>query len=93
MDNFIKSKDAIGILLKKLGLTKEKLEIYLYWEKIVGENLVKKIQVVGIKNDTLLLKVNSSAYRHQVKLYQKEWLKKINTYLGENLIQHLKVVK
>lgn len=93
MENFLQAKVVVNNLLKQLGLTKEKEEIYFYWEKIVGEKLVSKIQLVGIKKDTLLVKVSSSAYHHQVKLCQKEWVKKINTYLGKELIHHLKVVE
>ncbi|MFQ3675486.1 MAG: DUF721 domain-containing protein [Endomicrobiia bacterium] len=93
MQKFIQANIAINNLLKQLGLTKEKQDIYFYWEKVVGEKLASKIQLVGIKNDTLMIKVSSSAYHHQLKLYQREWLKKINTYLGANLIKHLKVIK
>jgi len=93
MPKFIQADVVINKLLKQLGLTKDIQEIYFYWEKVVGENLASKVQLVGIKKDTLIIKVSSSAYYHQLKLYQKEWLKKINIFLGENLIRHLKVIK
>ena len=93
MQNFIRANVAINKLFKQLGLTEDRREIYFYWEKVVGENLSSKIQLVGIKKDTLIIKISSSAYYQQLKLYKKEWLKKLNSYIGENLIQHFKVVK
>ncbi len=93
MSEFIESSVAVDRLLKKLGLTKEKEQVYLYWDEVVGKNLAGKIQLVGIKNDTLIIKVKSPAYHQQLKLYQREWIKKINSYIGNNVVEYLKVIK
>lgn len=93
VENFLCSKKVVSKLLERLGLNKEVENIYFYWEQVVGEKLSTKIQIVGIKKDTLLVKTNSSAYYQHLKLHQKEWLKKINTCLGKEMIKSLKVVK
>lgn len=92
MREFTKSSFIISKLMEKIGLNDEKKLIYFYWEKIVGEKLAKKIQLVGIKNGCLLVKPSSPAYYHQMKLSQSEWIKKINDYLGNDKIKGIKTV-
>ncbi|MCX7716039.1 MAG: DUF721 domain-containing protein [Endomicrobia bacterium] len=98
MENFTKADIVLEKILTKYGLSKDLLVIYEIWEKVVGEKIAKKIQLCGIKGDTLLVCVETPAHHHYLKLYQKEWLKKINEfflqYRDTNIkFKNFKVVK
>ncbi|MFN3550286.1 MAG: DciA family protein [Endomicrobiia bacterium] len=85
MEHFSNIKPILQKILNKYGICEDLTKIYIVWEEVVGKKIAKKIELCGLKGDTLLVKVNSHIYRHHLKLLKKEWLKKINLYLDENL--------
>lgn len=85
MNQFTNVKSILQKILNKYSIYEDLSKIYLVWEEVVGKKIAKKIELCGIKGDTLLVSVNSSIYHHHLKLFKKEWLKKINLYLSENL--------
>ncbi len=94
--NFKNAKMLLENILSKYGVSSELVQLYDIWEEVVGKNLSKKIQLCGVKNKTLLVKVETSAHHHYLNLYQKKWLNKINQILKKTEndgFKNIKVVK
>lgn len=94
--NFKNAKLLLQNLLSKYGISSELPQLYDIWEKVVGKNVSRKIQLCGIKNKTLLVTVETAAHHHYLNLYQKKWLKQINQMLGKTEnegFKNIKVVK
>ncbi len=85
MENFVKADSIIKKILSKYGIPQDFEKICILWEEIVGKKIAKKIELCGIKEDTLLVSVNSAFYYHHLRLSKKEWLKKLNLYLEPGL--------
>jgi hypothetical protein len=85
MENFVKAESIIKKILSRYGIPEDFEKIYILWEEVVSKKIAKKIELCGIKGDTLLVSVNSALYIHHLKLSKKEWLKKLNLYLDPNL--------
>lgn len=83
-ENFVKADKVLEHLLARYGISKNYQIIYELWDVIVGKQIAKKIQVCGVKGDTILVTVATPAHHHYLKLYQKEWLKKINELCLQN---------
>jgi len=93
MDGFVKASSVVERILKKYGITQKEEEVYLFWEKVLGEELSKKISLVGIRGNKLLVEVSSPAHHHQLKMCKREWLKSLNGLLGEERFKDVKVVR
>jgi|YNPMSStandDraft_1061717.scaffolds.fasta_scaffold00640_16 hypothetical protein len=97
MNNFVKSEVVLKKIFSKLGISKELVDLYSVWEKILGSKLAKKIQLCGVKDDVLLVKVETSAHHHYLKLNKKILIEKINKtmFSDESKVKYndIKVVK
>ncbi len=85
MEYFSNIKPILQKILKNYGICEDLDRIYIVWEEVVGKKMAKKIELCGVKDENLLVEVNSYIYRHHLKLLKREWLKKINLYLDKNL--------
>ena len=65
------------IKIRKLSTQIDVGKIQANWKKIVGEEISKKIIIVGIKNKKILLKCSNSSWKHEAQYLKKEILEKI----------------
>lgn len=60
------------------------------WPKIVGEAVAKVSAVERVEKGVLFVKVESSAWRNELTFMRREFIKKINDFLGEELIRDIR---
>lgn len=84
MEKFVKADALIKKILTKYGITEDINKLYIIWEKVVGEKLSKKIELCGVKGDTILVNVVSCEYHYHLKISKREWLKKINDFFSSS---------
>jgi len=89
------NQQSIGIVIKRL-LKNQKLEGRLkeldaleLSEELLGENLMKYINDLSVKNGTLIIKVRSAAVRNELSYQKSEIIKKINKQVGNNILQEI----
>lgn len=58
------------------------------WEEIV-EKFYKVSEIIGIKQKTLYVKVESSSYLHYMNGKKIEYMEKINKFLGNDYIENI----
>jgi predicted nucleic acid-binding Zn ribbon protein len=87
----------IDKLAEQLGVRNRlKMEsIWELWDDEVGERIKTHTQVVGVKGDTLVVKVDNAVWMYQLVLLKGEIMEKINQRLGKTLIHniHFKIGK
>ena len=60
------------------------------WNKIVGESVAEHSQPRSIRNRILFIDVSHSTWMQQLQFLKPTLLEKINTFLGESLIQDIR---
>ncbi len=72
-------KDIIQNVIGKISSEgfKDQTKIYEIWQKIVGEAGIKHTCISGLKDKTLLVLVDSSAWLFQMSLQRKKILEQI----------------
>lgn len=60
------------------------------WKEIVGEALAFQAQPRSIRNRILFIDVSHSTWMQQLQFLKPDLLKKINTFLGEPLIEDIR---
>jgi predicted nucleic acid-binding Zn ribbon protein len=60
------------------------------WPKIIGEAVAKVSAVERVEKGVLFVKVESSAWRNELTFMRREVIKKINDFLGEELIRDIR---
>lgn len=58
------------------------------WEEIVGK-FYKVSEIIGVKENTLYVKVESSSYLHYMNGKKIEYIEKINKFLGNDYIKNI----
>ena len=89
------NQQSIGIVIKKLlknqkleGRLKE-LDVLELSKELLGENLMKYINDLSIKNGKLIIKVRSAAVRNELTYQKSEIIKKINKQVGNKILQEI----
>jgi len=89
------NQQSIGIVIKKLlknqkleGRLKE-LDVLELSKELLGENLMKYINDLSIKNGKLIIKVRSAAVRNELSYQKSEIIKKINKQVGNKILQEI----
>jgi len=89
------NQQSIGIVIKKLlknqkleGRLKE-LDVLELSKELLGENLMKYINDLSIKNGKLIIKVRSAAVRNELTYQKSEIIKKINEQVGNKILQEI----
>jgi predicted nucleic acid-binding Zn ribbon protein len=72
-------------MLIKLNLLKYK------WPDVVGENLAKVTKLEKIDGSEAIISVSSPVWASQIKYMESSIKKRINWYLGSNVIKKIKV--
>lgn len=89
--------NIIDGLTQQLGV-KKRLKtgnVWQLWDDEVGDRIKTHTQVIGVKGDTLAVRVDSAAWMYQLVLLKPEIIAKINQRLGKTLINniHFKIGK
>lgn len=87
-----KFSDIAGDQLKGLGyepVVKEWSAVWL-WENTVGEKLSSVSRADKVKGHVLYVSVKNSSWAHHLSLMKREFLSKINTVIGEDLLKDIK---
>jgi hypothetical protein len=89
--------DVNGILrriLNKYGLTDQliQLDVMENYETIFPGLISKNSSPVSVKNGTMMIKVNNSVIRNELKFQQDDIIEKLNTYLGTRYIKKIRLV-
>ena len=82
-------KNSLKSMNEKVYIKYLRESIFYDWEKIIGEANAKKIKPLRIVYKKLYLYAKDSAWRAHVYAYKPLFIKKINDYLGENLIDEI----
>lgn len=78
-------------MFKSMGLKKQYKHhlLYFYWQRIVGNDIAKNVRPVRISFQKLFLKAANPSWANQIMLMKLELMKKVNSYLGENIIHDI----
>ena len=67
-------------------------QVYIHWDKIIGEELSKEIELIQIKDGVLLLKCASAARKTELNFQKNSILVRSNQALGRELIKGVRFV-
>ena len=87
--------ESIGDILNKLMNSTVwgmmiKLNLVKYkWDEVVGENLARVSKLKEIKGKTAIIAVSSPVWASQIKYMESTIKKKINWYLGADIIEKI----
>lgn len=90
----MKKLNSLGeIVTDKIENEKKFKEAFIIanWKNIVGKKLSEKSQPLYIKNKTLIMRVENSAWIQQINFLKKEIIKNINDFLNGNYIEKLSI--
>jgi predicted nucleic acid-binding Zn ribbon protein len=62
------------------------------WSEIVGDVISKETKALKIDNKTLVVKVHKAAWRQQLVFLKDEILKKIETDLGQGVVEDIRFI-
>jgi len=84
-------KDFIARTLKyyNIPIKQEEVELFRYWEEIVGKQIAMHATPCIIKNGTLIIEVDSPTWRHQLNFMKKTIVDKINASLQSRVIRDI----
>ncbi len=85
----ISVKEALNNRLEKFALEEKNRLIYQLWDKEIGI-LSKHCSLLGINNGCLMVEVNSSPALQEFSLQKQKIIERINTTIGEKIIQDIK---
>jgi hypothetical protein len=86
--SWIRSKEIISLLKKKLGLDEDFFTVKKIWEKEIG---ISSIEISGYKSGTIFAQTESSVASFELTVRKKEIIKKLNQYIGNSKIKNIKV--
>lgn len=89
---FSKPEEIIPNLLEKFGITPQNYMAFEIWEKEFTD-LNDSIKLIGIKDDTLFVKVSTSVHSNELKINKKEILSRINKYYEFEKFKEIRRVK
>ena len=61
------------------------------WEQIFEEGMVKYVKAKKIEDGILILVTNSSTWRQEIRLKEKEICSKINKFFDKEYVQKIKI--
>lgn len=75
---------AIKQMLKSYKLEKKVTETELYqsWEEIMGPSINRHTQRIEVRNKLLVIRLDSSALRHELGFAKEKIVEKINEHVG-----------
>ena len=91
-----KEAEPIGALVNRvLGKYRQEADqeiakLWDLWEDAVGEQIAENTRPAAFKGKILIVYVSSSTWMQQLQFLKKDMITKINTVLGEELIEEIK---
>jgi predicted nucleic acid-binding Zn ribbon protein len=76
---------------KNWGEKLEEQRIPIIWDSVVGEQIAKVSKAVGFKDGVLTILTQSSTWRIELKLREKNLIEGINKELGNELVKQLQI--
>lgn len=85
-------RNIVPATLKTLGLAKKfyAQSVLLYWRDIVGDEIAAHSSPVRVIRGMLFVNVTNSVWSHHLFLLKHELIGKINTYIGEEVINDIR---
>jgi len=85
--------EFINTLFQQNGLEETLIlsELIKKWKEIFGENFAQNCEPIKLKNQTLTIKVHSSAWREEIKLRKEKLIDLINQNLSKIVVNELKL--
>jgi predicted nucleic acid-binding Zn ribbon protein len=86
--------EAIQLFLKKYKLEAggTKADLWLSWETIMGPSIAKHTQGIELRNDVLIIRLGSSALRHELGFAKDKIMEKINAHIGSQVVKEVMLV-
>jgi predicted nucleic acid-binding Zn ribbon protein len=77
--------------LARLGIGQrvKRAEVVAEWERLVGPHIADVARAVGVRGDTLLVAVESAAWRNELSLMRPRLLAKLNAGRREGRIERI----
>ncbi|HAW53220.1 MAG TPA: hypothetical protein DCX54_12980 [Flavobacteriales bacterium] len=94
MDNNTSSiGDLIKVFFRKYKLEERlgEVDIRNNWEKIAGKLVAQHTLDLKLKNGKLILKLNSASLRHTLSFSKTEFVEKLNSSIGQNIISDIEL--
>lgn len=88
--------EKIDSILKEFvsGLNLERkikeARLFNHWGEIVGKDISKKTEPRKLVNGVLFVRVANSAWANELSLMSPLLVEKINSFVGENIVQQIK---
>lgn len=84
--------DLIMINLRSLGLETPLLQRRLIesWPEVAGPLIAKYTREVFIFNQTLMVKLNNPALRHDLSMQRAEYVRRLNERVGAQIIADIR---
>ncbi len=86
------AKQVVPGLMKKLGLEQrlQQSQVFYLWPQIVGNDIARHAQPVGLRNGALTIAVDHPIWLQELKRYHKDlMLQKIQAAIGKQAVKHL----
>ncbi len=86
-------KDAVEQFMHRYRLQSKVDETHLiqHWPEIVGEFVARYTDEIKVREDKIIVRVNSSVIKHQILMMQETIISNINQYMGYQYITALVV--
>lgn len=90
-DNTSSMADAIQLFLKKYKLEQgvTKTDLWLSWETIMGPSIARHTQGIELRKDVLIIRLSSSALRHELAFAKDKIAQKINEHIGKDTVKEV----
>ncbi len=84
--------DIIDNVLHSFGQNPEMrmVEVWRLWDQILEKPIAENTRPAAFRKKLLLVHVSSSSWIHQLQFMKDDIIVKINTALGEDLIEEIK---
>ena len=84
--------DIIDNVLQSFGQNPEMrvMEVWRLWDQILKEPIAENTRPAAFRKRLLLVHVSSSSWIQQLQFMKKDIIEKINTALGEDLVEEIK---
>jgi len=83
--------EAIMAMLKSYRLDKKVTETELYqsWEALMGSSINKHTQSIQLRDKVLIIRLDSSALRHELGFAKDKIVDKINEHVGFKFVDEV----
>lgn len=62
-----------------------------HWRDIVGDEVARHVSAGKFSRGTLTVHTDSSVWSHQALMQKRDWIKKINTFIGDKIAKDIRI--